>query len=151
MFELMPWKKRGGKEISRFGSGLDSSYDRFWDRGSMIPGSFLREESLIPVLNISETKKEITVKAEIPGVETDDLNVSLNGRMLIIKGEKKQEKEDKDENYHRMERSYGYFRRTAQLPVDVDPSKVEASYKKGVLKVVLKKTKESEAKKIEVR
>ena len=151
MFELMPWKKRGGKEISRFGSDLDSSHDHFWDRGSMIPGSILREESLFPVLNISETKKEISVKAEIPGVETDDLNVSLNGRMLIIKGEKKQEKEDKDENYHRMERSYGYFRRTAQLPVDVDPSKVEASYKKGVLKVVLKKTKESEAKKIEVR
>ena len=151
MFELMPWKKRGGKKISRLGSDLDSSHDRFWDRGSILPARVLREDSLFPVLNISETKKEITVKAEIPGVETDDLNVSLDGRTLIIKGEKKQEKEDKDENYHRMERSYGYFSRTAQLPADVDPSKVEASYKKGVLKVVLKKTKESEAKKIEVR
>ena len=151
MFELMPWKKRGGKEISRLGSDLDSSHDRFWDRGSMIPGSFLQEEALFPVLDISESKKEISVKAEIPGVETDDLNVSLNGRTLIIKGEKKQGKEDIDENYHRMERSYGYFSRSAQLPADVDPSKVEASYKKGVLKVVLKKTRESEAKKIEVR
>jgi HSP20 family protein len=75
----------------------------------------------------------------------------MDGRTLIIKGEKKQEKEDQDENYHRRERSYGYFRRTTQLPADVDASKVEASYKKGVLKVVLKKTRESEAKKIEIR
>jgi HSP20 family protein len=151
MFELTPWKKRGGKEISRFGSELDSLYDRFLGRGSMIPARFLQEEALFPVLDIGEGKKEITVLAEIPGVEADDLDVSLDGRTLIIKGEKKQEKEDKDENYHHMERSYGYFRRTVQLPVDVDPSKVEASYKKGVLKVTLKKTKESEAKKIEVR
>jgi HSP20 family protein len=151
MFELMPWRKRGGKEISRLGSELDSLHDRFWDRGSLIPARFLREDSLFPVLNISESKKEITVKAEIPGVETDDLNVLLDGRTLIIKGEKKQEEEDIDENYHRMERSYGYFSRSTQLPADVDPSKVEASYKKGILKVVLKKTRESEAKKIEVR
>ncbi|MGD8522636.1 MAG: Hsp20/alpha crystallin family protein [Desulfobacterales bacterium] len=151
MFELIPWKKRSGKEISRFGSELDSLYDRFFGRGSMIPARFMEDEALFPVLDISEGKKEITVKAEIPGVEADDLDVSLDERTLIIKGEKKKEKEDKDENYHRMERSYGYFRRTVQLPVDVDPSKVEASYKKGVLKVVLKKTKESEAKKIEVR
>jgi HSP20 family protein len=117
----------------------------------MIPAGLRQEEALFPVLDISEGKKEITVKAEIPGVEAGDLDVSLDERTLIIKGKKKQEKEDKDENYHRMERSYGYFRRTVQLPADVDPSKVEASYKKGVLKVVLKKTKESEAKKIEVR
>jgi len=151
MFELMPWKRRGGKEISRFGSELDSLYDRFFGSGSMIPARSLQEEALFPVLDISEGKTEITVKAEIPGVEAGDLDVSLDGRMLILKGEKKQEKEDKDENYHRMERTYGYFRRTVQLPADVDPSNVEASYKKGVLKVVLKKIKESEAKKIEVR
>ena len=151
MFELMPWKKGSGKDISRFGSEFDNLYDRFLGRGSMIPASFLQEEALFPVLDISEGKKEITVKAEIPGVEADDLDVSLDGRTLIIKGEKKQEREDKEENYHRKERSYGYFRRTVQLPVDVDPSKVEASHKKGVLKVVLKKTIESEAKKIEVQ
>jgi HSP20 family protein len=92
-------------------------------------------------------RKEITVKAEIPGVEADDLDVSLDERMLIIGGERKQEKEEKEENYHRMERSYGHFRRAVQLPADVDPQKIEASYKKGVLKIVSKKTKESEVKK----
>ena len=150
MFELMPWRKRGGKEISRLGSELDSLYDRFFSSGPMIPWRSLREKELFPVLDVSEGKKEIAVKAEIPGVEADDLDVSLDGRTLTIKGEKKQEKEEKDENYHRMERSYGYFRRTIQLPADVDPSKVEASYKRGILMVVLKKTKETEAKKIKV-
>ena len=69
---------------------------------------------------------------------------------MTIKGEKKQEAEQKDENYHRMERSYGYFIRTIELPAEVDPDKVDASYKKGVLKVELKKTRESETKKIEI-
>jgi HSP20 family protein len=151
MFDLMPWRKQGGKEIGRFGSELDSLYDRFFRGGQMIPPGFLEEESIFPVLDISEAKKEITVKAEIPGVESSDLVISLDGRTLIIKGEKKHEKEEKDENYHRMERSYGYFHRAVQLPADVDSSNVEASYKKGILRVVLKKTKESETKKIEVR
>ena len=86
MFELMLWKKGSGKEISRFDSELDSLYDRFLGRGSMIPANFLQEEALFPVLDISEGKREITVRAEIPGVEADDLDVSLDGRTLIIKG-----------------------------------------------------------------
>ena len=67
------------------------------------------------------------------------------------KGQEKKEKEEKEENYHRMERSYGYFNRTIELPSEVDPEKVDASYKKGVLKIELKKTKESETKKIEIK
>ena len=151
MFELMPWKKKSGKQVSRFDSDFDTLYDRFFGRDALAPSELLQMQSFVPVVDISESKKEITVKAEIPGIEADDLDVSLDGRTLIIKGEKKHEKEDKDENYHRMERSYGYFRRTVPLPADVDPSKVEASYKKGVLKIILKKTKESETRKIEVR
>ena len=65
--------------------------------------------------------------------------------------EKKQEKEEKEENCHRMERSYGYFNRTIELPAEVDAEKVDASYKKGVLKIELKKTRESETKKIEIK
>jgi HSP20 family protein len=86
MFELIPWKKRSDKEISRFDGELDSLYDRFFGRGSMIPAGLLQEEALFPVLDISEGKKEITVKAEIPGVEAGDLDVSLDERTLIIKG-----------------------------------------------------------------
>ena len=151
MFELMPWKKRSGKEISRFDSELENLYDRFFGRGSLLPEGLFLEEALLPVLDISEGRKEITVKAEIPGVEAGDLDVSLNERTLIIKGEKKQEKEDKDENFHRVERSYGSFHRSVQLPADVDPQEVQATYKKGILKIVLKKTKESEGKKIKIQ
>jgi HSP20 family protein len=71
--------------------------------------------------------------------------------MLTIKGEKKQEKEEREENFHRMERSYGYFNRTIELPCEVDSEKVDASYKKGVLKIELKKTKESESRQIEIK
>jgi HSP20 family protein len=91
------------------------------------------------------------LKVEIPGVEARDIDVSLDGRRLMIKGEKKQEKEEKEENFHRTERRYGQFRRTIELPAEVDPSKVDASYKRGVLKIELKKTKESQPKKNSVK
>ena len=70
---------------------------------------------------------------------------------MTIKGEKKQEKEEKDSNYHRIERSYGYFNRSVDLPVEVDPEKVDASYKRGILKIIMRKSKESETKKIDVK
>lgn len=91
------------------------------------------------------------MKAELPGVETEDIDVSLDGRMLTIKGEKKHEKEEKKENYHRVERSYGYFNRSIELPAEVDASKVDASFKKGVLKIELNKTKATETKKIQIK
>ena len=79
------------------------------------------------------------------------MDISLDGKRLTIKGEKKREKEEKEENYHRVERSYGSFNRTVELPVEVEPDQVEASYKKGVLKIVMKKSKESESKKIHIK
>jgi HSP20 family protein len=72
------------------------------------------------------------------------------GRRLTIRGEKKQEQKEKEETYYRVERSYGYFKRTIELPAEVDPNKVDASYKRGVLKLKLRKVKESEAKRIKV-
>ena len=130
---------------------FDDFVNRFFDRDFWAPSDLFREDRLLPSVDISEGKKDITVKAEIPGVEANDIDISLNGKLLTIKGEKKQEKEEKDENYHRMERSYGYFNRTIELPAEVDPEKVDASYKKGVLKIELKKTRESETKKIEIK
>ena len=96
-------------------------------------------------------KGKITVKAEIPGCEAKDIDVKLDGRMLTISGEKKQEKEEKDENFHRVERTYGSFSRMVELPGEVNPEDVDATYKKGVLKLVLKKIRETEAKKIEIK
>jgi HSP20 family protein len=93
-----------------------------------------------PSLDLSETKDALVVKADVPGMELKDIQVSLQEQMLTIKGEKKQEKEEKDEEFHRVERSYGAFTRALRLPVPVDTSKVAASFKNGVLTVTLPKT-----------
>jgi HSP20 family protein len=151
MFELMPWKKREQKDLVHRRRDFDDLVNRFFDRGFWPPGDLFREDRWLPSVDITEGKKEITVKAEIPGVEPEDMDISISGKLLTIKGEKKQEKEQKEENYHRMERSYGYFNRTIELPAEVDSEKVDASYKKGVLKIELKKTREAESKKIEIK
>jgi HSP20 family protein len=93
-----------------------------------------------PKIDLSETKEALVVRAEIPGVEQKDIQVSLQDQMLTIKGEKAKEKEEKDEHFHRTERSYGAFVRAMRLPVAVDGSKVTASFKDGVLTVTLPKT-----------
>ena len=98
----------------------------------------------------SEGNKNITVKAEIPGTEAKDLNISIDGRFLTTKGEKKREGKEKDENYYRVERSYGYFNRTIELPAEVNSDKVNASYKRSILKIELRKAKGSETKRIKI-
>jgi HSP20 family protein len=103
-----------------------------------------------PKLDVSEGRKNIIVKAEIPGIEAKDFDISIDGRLLNIRGEKKQEQTEEEETYYRVERSYGYFNRTIELPAEVDPNKVDASYKKGILKIKLLKTKSSDTKRIKV-
>jgi HSP20 family protein len=150
MFNLVPWKKRENKNLTRFKTGTDDFFSRFFELDPFGGKEFFSESGWFPSLDLSETKKKITAKAELPGIRKDSLNVYIDGRVLTIKGEKKQEKEEKGENYHRMERSYGSFHRSVELPAEVDETDVDASYKDGVLKVVMKKKKESESKKIEV-
>jgi HSP20 family protein len=93
-----------------------------------------------PKLDFSETKDAFVVKAEVPGVEQKDISVSIQDQMLTVKGEKHKEKEEKDEKYHRVERSWGAFARTIALPAGVDTEKVNATFKDGVLSVKLPKT-----------
>lgn len=151
MFNLIPWKRKEETNLSKYRKDFDNLADRFFKTGfSPLTEDFF-EKSWYPTLDVSEGKKDIVVKAEIPGVEAKDIDVSLNGRILTIKGEKKQEKEEKNKNYQRVERFYGHFSRAVELPAEVDEAKVEASYKKGILKVTLKKSKESEFKKIEIK
>ena len=95
---------------------------------------------------------EIVVKAELPGMERKDITLNLEKNVLTLKGERRFEKEAKDENYHRIERSYGSFQRSIPLPAAVDDSKVDASFRDGLLNIVLPKTEKSSAgKKIPVR
>jgi HSP20 family protein len=92
-----------------------------------------------PKIDVTETKEAFVVKAEVPGVEQKDILVSLQEQVLTIKGERQQEKEEKDERYHRVERSYGSFARSMRLPMSVDGEKVTASFKDGLLTVTLPK------------
>jgi len=128
---------------------MDNLFDRFFDRRP-----FAGEGTVSlwrPVLDVSETPKQVVVKAELPGVDPKEIDISLHDNILTLRGERKQEKEEKDENYHRVERSYGAFVRSFRLPAEVESEKVDASYKDGVLTIKLKKTAKSAAKKIEVK
>jgi HSP20 family protein len=151
MFDLMPWRRREGGDMARFRGELDDLFNRFFDLDIPISRRLFGEGAWAPRVDLAEGKTDITVKAELPGCDAKDIDVSLEGRSITIKGEKKQEKEEKEENYHRIERAYGLFSRALTLPADVDPKKVEASFKDGILKVVLQKTKEAAGKKIEIK
>lgn len=109
------------------------------------------EKTWLPDLDISETEKEIIVRAEVPGIEKDDIDITLTDGLLTIKGEKKHEDEEKNENYHRVERRYGSFARTLRLPSEVEYDQIDANYKDGVLKLVIAKPEKAEPKKIEIK
>jgi HSP20 family protein len=115
---------------------MDKLFERFetgWPRWPAIAGQGLR--LTVPDLDVRETADAITVEAELPGVDEKDVSVTLANGILTIKGEKKQERDEKTENYHVTERSFGSFERSILLPDTIDESKVEAKFDKGVLKV----------------
>lgn len=147
MFELVPWRER--RALSPLGREIDRIFDRFFSERPF--RLFDEDGGWAPSVDVSETGKEIRVKAELPGVDPKDINVSLHDGLLTIRGERKHEHEDKEENFHRIERSYGAFARSFRLPAEVDADKVKADYKDGVLKIRLPKTKEESVKKIEVK
>jgi HSP20 family protein len=150
MFGILPWKRKKDNLASEYRRELDNLYDRFFEPNFLPSSYFLGEGKWDPTLDISEGKKDITVKAEIPGIEAKDFDISIDGRLLTIKGEKKQEQKEEEETYYRVERSYGYFNRTIQLPAEVNPEKVNATYKRGILKIKLRKLKENESKRIKI-
>ncbi len=102
------------------------------------------ERSWQPVVNISETEKSFQIETELPGVEKKDIKMSLHDQVLTIQGEKKSFKEDKKEQYHRVERSHGSFSRSIKLPKNIDSEKVTASMQDGVLHVEVEKLKEAQ-------
>jgi len=121
--------------------------DFFGDIGIM-PG---KDAEWAPRLDIAENEKEFIVKAEVPGIDSKDLDISVSGDVLKISGEKKAEHEEKKNNYHRIERSYGSFMRTVQMPAAVDSSAISAEMKNGVLEIMIPKKAVEERKKIEVK
>jgi HSP20 family protein len=144
-------------ELTLFGP-LQREVDRLFNdftRGTGGNGGSM----LMPSIDVSETDKEIEVAVDLPGLERKDVDISLENDVLTIRGEKKIEsksddkagKDAKDKTYHVAERSYGVFYRVIQLPPGIDPSKVQATMSKGVLKVTIPKPTRSAAAKIEVK
>lgn len=132
-------------------NALRSDMNRLFDRFAV--GSFpslpymfgpaVREDAILMDVDVRDNGKEIVIEAELPGVDEKDLSVSMSDGMLTIKGEKKFEHEEEKENYQRMERYFGSFRRSMRLPDSIDEDKVEAKLDKGVLMVKIAKRPEA--------
>src|SRR6516162_8552342 len=137
--------------FDRFGSGFGfPSLRRMFD---IEPASRSSFSFSTPAIDMSEDEKAYKISAELPGIDAKDIDVSVSGDMLVLKGEKRQEKEEKDKNYYFSERSYGSFQRSFELPASVDRDKVSADFSKGVLTITLPKTPDAQKqqKKIEVK
>ena len=153
-----PWMPAGwgGRELDPvfrgFRTQLDSLFEDWF--GRTMGGT------LAPRVDVSETAKEMRLTVELPGVAETDIDVSLSGKELTIKGEKKSDREEKKEAedgrvFHRVERSFGAFQRSLTVPFDVEPDKVTAEFKDGVLTVTLPKPdggpEQSQSRRIEVK
>lgn len=126
-----------------FGDRLQPLRPRWW------PGGL--EGFTAPSVDVYEDKDEIVVKAELPGMSKDDIEVNLNDHQLTLKGEKKKEEETKEDDYYRCERSFGSFSRVLDLPADVQGEKAKASFKDGLLEIRVPKTEEAKKKQIKVK
>ena len=126
---------------------LDNISNRFQRIFDEFPGyGFNPNETFSPKIDISENEKSIQINAEIPGVPKENLKITLQDNILTIEGEKKKVSEEKDKNYYREERSYGKFKRSFTLPVEVDSDNVDAKFKNGILEIKLDKIQPKEEK-----
>jgi len=133
---------------------IEGMFDRY--TGAMgIPSGlgrdFIEAGDWTPRVDISETDKDFVIKAEIPEVDKKDVKVTVDNGVLTMQGERKQEKEEKDKKFHRVERFYGSFVRSFTLPDNVDETNIDAKFKDGMLTLTLLKTEKSSPKKIEVK
>lgn len=111
---------------------------------------FMTAGSFVPPVDVYEDEHNITLKMEVPGIEEKDLDIRVENNTLTVRGERKLEKEEKEENFHRIERRYGSFARSFSLPSTVDTEKIDASYEQGLLKLRLAKKAEAKPKQIKV-
>jgi HSP20 family protein len=152
---LVPFRDHQGlarPELGVFGS-LQREVDRLFDEFARGTLAMAGNGSLMPSMEITETDKEFAITAELPGLERKDVEISLEDNVLTIRGEKKSETkpDDKNKNVHVSERTYGVFYRVLELPTKVEPSSVQATMSKGVLKITIPKPARPESKKIEVK
>lgn len=134
-------------EIDRVFDRMGFQWPRWWDPFREMGAPWgVREIEVSPRLDVTETEDAYEISAELPGMDEKDIEVTVTSGNLVLKGEKRQEKETKEKDYHLMERSYGQFRRAVRLPNGVDEEKIGAKFSKGVLTLTLPKTKEAKEK-----
>ena len=134
--------------LRRLNSILDEAFNT-WPFQSQENGSLT--SSWLPPCDVFEDKNAVKIVAEIPGVNADDVKISLENNLLTLRGEKKQQAEEQSERVHRYERSYGVFERTFSLPTTVDPEKIDAQYSHGVLTVTIPKAERARPREIPVK
>jgi HSP20 family protein len=133
--DLLNLQNQVGRVFQDFGRGSDE---------------LLTSGTFVPPVDIYEDEQHITLKLEIPGINEKDIDIKLENNTLTVRGERTFEKEEKEENFHRIERRYGSFARSFTLPNTVDPENVEANYENGVLQVKLAKRAEAKPKQIKI-
>jgi HSP20 family protein len=161
--DLIPWRREERKvpvkreeerSLPSFQQEMNRLFDEFSRGWGLAPFREFAEQWDVfsPRVDVVEGDKEVTVSAELPGMDEKEIDVSLSRGVLTISGEKREEKEDKGKNYYRMERSYGSFQRSIPLPGEVDEEKAKATFNKGVLTITLPKTAKAQAhKRIPIR
>ena len=157
MRDLIPWRRErlpvrreGQDPFLSFRQEMDRMFDEF-SRGSLLAPFEGEWGAFDPRVDVVETDQEVQVTAELPGLDAQDVDLTLSHNVLTIKGEKKHEHEEKGENYYRTERSYGSFQRSVALPQGVETDDVEAAFDKGVLTVTFPKTAGEPSSKIAVK
>jgi HSP20 family protein len=139
------------KEMREFQNRFTTLFNRIPLKGEELKEETLATTQWMPAVDIIEDEKEYLIKAELPDVRREDVHVNIQDGILALAGERKLEKEEKGKKFHRVERAYGWFNRTFELPMDVNPAKILAEFKDGVLKVHLPKSEEAKPKAIEVK
>ncbi len=155
---LMPFgrdvARRDANPFDMLQREVDRVFDEFtrgFPRFGLPAPSAAAMPALTPRMDVIETDKEFEITAELPGLEEKDVQVNVADNVLTIRGEKKAEKEEKDKDYHLVERSYGAFERSLELPAGVDADAIAASIANGVLTVKVPKPAAAQAKKVEVK
>jgi len=153
MRSLTPWRLHNGG-LAALEDQMENMFQRFFGTPFVLPAEMVRDKALQPWeprVDVEETDKELYVKADLPGVDPKDVEVTVAEGALVIKGEKKEEKEQKGKNFHRVERSIGQFYREIPLPTGVDCEKIVATNSKGVLTVTIPKKPNALPKKIVIK
>ena len=146
MRNLIPIGKKG--DLGFLGEfELDRIFEDFFKRSFPVK---IFSKDIVPLIDVYEKDNRVIVKAELAGMKPEEVDISVDGNLLTISGEKKQENEVKEKDYYRLERSYGSFQRAVELPTGIKADQAKASYKNGILQIELPKSEDSRKKKIKI-